>query len=256
MITQFPMFVLNSFKGGVWLFGPFMCELYACTGSIFGLCSICTMAAISYDRYNVIVNGMNGTRMTYGKRKTLSISFPRFINWADFFRQSNCNYSVLLGLRNRLEHPSLCRMGKIHSRRNLGFMLIRLLNSWYNGKKILHDKLSERNQQYLLEYCNFKNPITDDIVHLLPLRVWLLHATYYHRFLLLSHCRSHHSSWKGVARTSKKNECNVASVQCWPKCPECGNSCRQNRHDEYFFMGSYVDTICSNMFTRCCWKPR
>ncbi len=67
MITQFPMFVYNSFNGGQWLFGPFMCELYACTGSIFGLCSICTMAAISYDRYNVIVNGMSGTRMTYSK---------------------------------------------------------------------------------------------------------------------------------------------------------------------------------------------
>jgi r-opsin len=67
MITQFPMFFFNCFSGGVWIFGPFMCELYACTGSIFGLCSICTMAAISYDRYNVIVHGMKGTPMTYGK---------------------------------------------------------------------------------------------------------------------------------------------------------------------------------------------
>ena len=67
MITQFPMFFFNCFSGGVWIFGPFLCELYACTGSIFGLCSICTMAAISYDRYNVIVNGMKGTPMSYGK---------------------------------------------------------------------------------------------------------------------------------------------------------------------------------------------
>ena len=67
MITHFPMFVFNSFAGGVWLFGPFMCELYACTGSIFGLGSIATMAVISYDRYNVIVLGMNGPRMTFGK---------------------------------------------------------------------------------------------------------------------------------------------------------------------------------------------
>ena len=66
MLTQFPMFVYNSFSGGIWLFGPFMCELYACTGSIFGLGSIATMAAISYDRYNVIVRGMNGFRMTAG----------------------------------------------------------------------------------------------------------------------------------------------------------------------------------------------
>lgn len=64
MLTQFPAFVINCFKGGVWSFGPFACELYACFGSIFGMCSICTMAAISYDRYNVIVKGMNGPRMT------------------------------------------------------------------------------------------------------------------------------------------------------------------------------------------------
>lgn len=65
MISQFPWFVYNSFNGGVWLFGPFLCELYSCTASVFGLGSITTMAAISYDRYNVIVNGMNGPRMTY-----------------------------------------------------------------------------------------------------------------------------------------------------------------------------------------------
>ena len=36
MVTKFPMFVHN----------------------------ICTMAVIAYDRYNVIVKGMSGTRMT------------------------------------------------------------------------------------------------------------------------------------------------------------------------------------------------
>lgn len=74
MITQFPMFVHNSFNGGIWLFGPAACELYACTGSIFGATSICTMAVIAYDRYNVIVRGMAGTRMT-SKRATMLILF-------------------------------------------------------------------------------------------------------------------------------------------------------------------------------------
>jgi len=98
MITQFPMFVHNSFNGGQWLFGPSACELYACTGmallllakiqltkmlftfsinffkkkcagSIFGATSICTMAVIAYDRYNVIVKGMSGTRMTSSKSR-------------------------------------------------------------------------------------------------------------------------------------------------------------------------------------------
>jgi len=64
MVTQFPMFVHNSLNGGQWLFGPAACEAYGCLGSIFGCTSICTMAVIAYDRYNVIVKGMSGTRMT------------------------------------------------------------------------------------------------------------------------------------------------------------------------------------------------
>lgn len=67
MISQFPMFTYNTLTGGAWQFSPFACELYACTGSVFGLCSILTMAVISFDRYNVIVKGMNGVRMTNGK---------------------------------------------------------------------------------------------------------------------------------------------------------------------------------------------
>lgn len=66
MISQFPMFTVCTFSGGAWVFGPFLCELYAATGSVTGLCSICTMAVISLDRYNVIVRGMNGTPMTTG----------------------------------------------------------------------------------------------------------------------------------------------------------------------------------------------
>lgn len=73
MVTQLPMFVHNSFNGGIWLFGPAACELYACTGSIFGATSICTMAVIAYDRYNVIVKGMSGTRMT-SKKATILIA--------------------------------------------------------------------------------------------------------------------------------------------------------------------------------------
>ncbi|XP_046633109.1 compound eye opsin BCRH2-like [Daphnia pulicaria] len=65
------MFVHNSFNDGIWLFGPAACELYACLGSIFGATSICTMAVIAYDRYNVIVKGMAGTKMTSKREATL-----------------------------------------------------------------------------------------------------------------------------------------------------------------------------------------
>ncbi|XP_046634669.1 compound eye opsin BCRH2-like [Daphnia pulicaria] len=107
MITQFPMFVLNCFNGGVWLFGPLFCELYACTGSIFGLCSICTMAAISYDRYNVIVNGMNGTRMTFGRAALFILfcwvyaigwSIPPFVGWGKYIPEGildSCSFDYL-----------------------------------------------------------------------------------------------------------------------------------------------------------------
>ncbi|XP_046439853.1 compound eye opsin BCRH2-like [Daphnia pulex] len=71
MISQFPMFVHNSFNGGIWLFGPAACELYACLGGVFGATSICTMAVIAYDRYNVIVKGMAGTKMTSKRAATL-----------------------------------------------------------------------------------------------------------------------------------------------------------------------------------------
>lgn len=32
MISQFPFFAYNCFMGGVWMFSPFFCELYACLG--------------------------------------------------------------------------------------------------------------------------------------------------------------------------------------------------------------------------------
>ncbi|EFX63568.1 hypothetical protein DAPPUDRAFT_307031 [Daphnia pulex] len=107
MITQFPMFFFNCFSGGVWIFGPFMCELYACTGSIFGLCSICTMAAISYDRYNVIVHGMKGTPMTYGRAASLILfcwfyaigwSIPPFAGWGKYIPEGildSCSFDYL-----------------------------------------------------------------------------------------------------------------------------------------------------------------
>jgi r-opsin len=34
LLSQFPFFVYNCFQGGVWAFSPFMCELYACFGTL------------------------------------------------------------------------------------------------------------------------------------------------------------------------------------------------------------------------------
>ena len=66
MLSQFPIFIWNTFSGGMWSFGPLICQIYAATGSAFGMCSICTMAAIAYDRYNVIAKGVQAIRLTTG----------------------------------------------------------------------------------------------------------------------------------------------------------------------------------------------
>ena len=43
------------------------CQLYAAMGGIFGTASLLTMIVIGYDRYNVIVKGFTGTKITPGK---------------------------------------------------------------------------------------------------------------------------------------------------------------------------------------------
>ena len=66
MLSQFPWFAWNCFNGGAWVFSEFACQLYAYAGCITGLCSLWTLVFISFDRYNVIVNGMQGTPLTKG----------------------------------------------------------------------------------------------------------------------------------------------------------------------------------------------
>jgi len=93
MLTRCPPFIYNAFNGGRWHFGPFMCELSAFSGGVLGMCNIYTMTAIAYDRYNVIVRGMNAPRLTNGK--SIAIIFvcwscaivwhlPPFFGWSKF----------------------------------------------------------------------------------------------------------------------------------------------------------------------------
>ena len=57
MITQFPPFVYNCFNGGMWSFGPYACELYACLGGIFGMTSMYDFAKLIYHLkfYNELI---------------------------------------------------------------------------------------------------------------------------------------------------------------------------------------------------------
>ncbi|XP_063993135.1 rhodopsin [Diachasmimorpha longicaudata] len=63
MACMAPPMVINCYYE-TWVFGPLMCELYACAGSLFGCGSIWSMTMIAFDRYNVIVKGLAGKPMT------------------------------------------------------------------------------------------------------------------------------------------------------------------------------------------------
>jgi len=107
MMSQFPMFTWNCFNGGVWLFSAFACELYACLGAITGLCSLWTLAFISFDRYNVIVNGVSGTPLTKGRAMfyllfcwcyAIGWSLPPFFGWGRYIPEGildSCSFDYL-----------------------------------------------------------------------------------------------------------------------------------------------------------------
>ncbi|XP_034484661.1 opsin Rh2 [Drosophila innubila] len=63
MASQSPIMLVN-FYYQTWILGPLWCDIYAVCGSMFGCVSIWSMCMIAFDRYNVIVKGINGTPMT------------------------------------------------------------------------------------------------------------------------------------------------------------------------------------------------
>nr|BAG80986.1 opsin [Branchinella kugenumaensis] len=66
MLTQSPLYIISAFTSRWWIWGHFWCRFYGYTGGITGIAAIFTMVFIGYDRYNVIVKGMNGTKITKG----------------------------------------------------------------------------------------------------------------------------------------------------------------------------------------------
>ena len=67
-------------------------------GSVTGLCSIWTLVFISYDRYNVIVNGVGGQPLTKGKATMMALfawmyaigwSIPPFFGWGKYIPEGN-----------------------------------------------------------------------------------------------------------------------------------------------------------------------
>lgn len=67
MTTMGPTVTINVFMQRYWVWGAFGCQLYGFTGAVCGTVSILSMVVIGYDRYNVIVKGFNGVKITSGK---------------------------------------------------------------------------------------------------------------------------------------------------------------------------------------------
>lgn len=67
MTTMGPSVTINILIQRYWIWGAFGCKLYGLTGAVCGTVSIYTMVVIGYDRYNVIVKGFSGTKISMGK---------------------------------------------------------------------------------------------------------------------------------------------------------------------------------------------
>lgn len=107
LLSQFPIFSYNCFSGGVWMFSPFLCEVYAFLGSVTGLGSLCSLVFITFDRYNVIVHGVSGKPLTFTKAMvmvifvwaySIGISIPPFFGWGKYIPEGildSCSFDYL-----------------------------------------------------------------------------------------------------------------------------------------------------------------
>lgn len=108
MTTMGPTVTINVFMQRYWVWGAYGCKLYGFAGAVCGVASILSMVAIGYDRYNVIVKGISGTRITAGKALailagiwgySIGISLPPLLGWWGGFTTEGmlftCSYDYL-----------------------------------------------------------------------------------------------------------------------------------------------------------------
>eukprot|EP00095_Tigriopus_kingsejongensis_P002825 maker-scaffold80_size398941-snap-gene-2.17 protein:Tk02825 transcript:maker-scaffold80_size398941-snap-gene-2.17-mRNA-1 annotation:"opsin" len=62
--TQAPPLFISMLISKYWAFGHFWCRMYAFTAGVFGCASLWLIILIGYDRYNVIVHGIGGVKIT------------------------------------------------------------------------------------------------------------------------------------------------------------------------------------------------
>ena len=107
MFSQGPLMFINAFNSDFWMWGPFVCRLYGCLGGIFGVVSIMTMVVIGYDRFNVIVKGFKGTKITHPLALLIILAIwgyatasciPPFFGWGGYMLEGlfiTCSYDYL-----------------------------------------------------------------------------------------------------------------------------------------------------------------
>jgi len=107
MTTQAVPVFLNAWISDYWAFGALNCQLYALSGGILGTASIWTMVVIGYDRYNVIVKGFNGVKLTKGKATIIliiiwiystALTATPFFGWGKFALEGQlitCSYDYM-----------------------------------------------------------------------------------------------------------------------------------------------------------------
>jgi len=107
MLTMGLPVTINAFTQRYWMFGVLGCKLYAFCGAACGICSILNMVIIGYDRYNVIVKGFNGVKITPAKALGLltllwgysvGISIVPFFGWGGYMAEGlliTCGYDYL-----------------------------------------------------------------------------------------------------------------------------------------------------------------
>lgn len=111
-----PSVTVNAFISDHWIYGALFCQLYGFFGALFGTVSLLTMVVIGYDRYNVIVKGLSGTRITGCKAffiilfiwlYVLGGSLPPLFGWGGFALDGlliTCSYDYYTYDWNKLSY--------------------------------------------------------------------------------------------------------------------------------------------------------
>jgi len=106
--------IINGFTQRYWMWGKLWCDIYGFLGAVCGTCSILSMVVIGYDRYNVIVKGFSGTKITKGIAFVLVIvlwvystlvCMPPFLGWGAYSPEGllvTCSYDYLKQELNEL----------------------------------------------------------------------------------------------------------------------------------------------------------